>query len=115
LSYRTYQQALDMLEVGSAPLHVVVVGREPTPGDDRSIVFDRGPRVTGGSYDRVLVGTALTGKLKQLAAVLTSQYRVTYARPARLIQPEKVTVTAARPELTVRGTPVDDRREQKQP
>jgi hypothetical protein len=31
---------------------------------------------------------------------------VTYGRPRSLIPPEKIEVTAARDELTVRGTPV---------
>jgi hypothetical protein len=115
LSHRTYQQALDQLEVAGTPLHVVIIGREPSPGDDRSIVLDRGPRMTGGSYEHLLAGSALTSRLQRLAAVLTHQFRVTYARPARLIQPERVTVTAARPELTVRGTPVDEPREQSKP
>jgi len=40
----------------------------------------------------------------QLAAELTHQYKVTFARPQSLIPPEHTTVTAARPGLTARGT-----------
>ena len=35
---------------------------------------------------------------------LTHQYKVTYARPQSLIPPEKVTVAAAKPGITARGT-----------
>ena len=54
--------------------------------------------------DTLLTSNGLTNKLKQVATELTHQYRVTYARPQTLIPPEQVTVTAAKPGLTVRGT-----------
>ena len=63
------------------------------------MVLDAGPKQSGGSLSTLLVGSALSGRLKQLANELTHQFRVTYARPNRLIPPEKVTVTSKRPEL----------------
>jgi hypothetical protein len=42
--------------------------------------------------------------MKELAAELTHQYRVTYASPQRLIPPERITVSGARPDIVVRGT-----------
>jgi len=53
--------------------------------------------------------------MKQLANELTHQFRVTYARPNRLIPPDQVTVTSKRPDLTVRGTAVDATRERSLP
>ncbi len=47
---------------------------------------------------------ALAAKLTQLADELTHQYNVTYARPQSLIPPEQVTVSAAKPGVTARGT-----------
>ena len=41
--------------------------------------------------------------VKQLAEELTHQYKVTYARPQTLIPPDRVTVSAAKPGLTIRG------------
>jgi hypothetical protein len=38
-----------------------------------------------------------------VAEVLKSQYLVTYARPERLIPPEKIEVTVSQPGLTVRA------------
>ena len=46
---------------------------------------------------------ATTAKMKQVAEDLTHQYVVTYARPERLIPPEKVEVTVAKPGLKVRA------------
>ena len=104
LSYRQYQEVLSALKVSGAQLHVMTVGLPRNFSDDRSIVIAQGPRDSGGSYDNILTGMALTGRLKQLAAELTGQFRVTYARPQTLIPPETVTVSAAKPGLTVRGT-----------
>jgi hypothetical protein len=115
LSNRHYKQVLEPLEASGAAFHVIVLGRPMNQAEDRSIVLAEGPRLSGGSYDNLLLSTALTSRLKQLAAELTHQFRVTYARPDRLIPPERVTVTAARPGLTVRGTAVDARREQGKP
>ncbi len=131
LSNRNYPEVLAALEVSGAALHVVTIGRAfnqsvntgrrnllsdlPAIPRDRNVVLGRGSQRSGGSYDTLLTGTALTGKLKRLAAELTHQYRVTYARPNTLIPPERVTVVSARPDLTVRGTAVDDRREQGRP
>jgi hypothetical protein len=115
LSNRHYTQVLEKLSASAAAFHVITVGRPVNMDEDRLMVIDQGPRRSGGSHDTLLLGTALTGRLKRLATELTHQYRVTYARPNRLIPPERVTVTAARPGLTVRGTAVDNTREQSRP
>ena len=47
------------------------------------MVLDVGPKQSGGRFNTILVGTALPGRLKQLATELTHQFRVTYARPSR--------------------------------
>lgn len=103
LSDRVYQSVLEPLRDSGAALHVVVVGRPVTTDTDRLMVLDLGTRDTGGRYDTVLTGTALTPRLKQLAEELTHQYKVTYARPQTLIPPDRVTVSAAKPGMTIRG------------
>jgi hypothetical protein len=115
LSDRFYQQVLTTLRASGAALHVITVGRPRNDAHDRSVVISEGPRSTGGNYDALLTSTALTGRLKRLAAELTHQFRVTYSRPQSLIPPERVTVSAARPGLTVRGTPAVADREQERP
>jgi VWFA-related protein len=111
LSDRPYAAVLDPLHESGAAFHVVILGRPDNRSHDRAIVLDRGTRESGGRYDNLLAGSALTGRMKQIARDLTGQYRVTYARPQTLIPPERVTVATARPGLTVRGTPALEERE----
>jgi hypothetical protein len=115
LSNRHYQQVLEPLRVAGAALHIIILGTPSNLSEDRSMVLEEGPKRSGGSQSTLLVGTALTGRMKQLANELTHQFRVTYARPNRLIPPDRVTVTSKRPDLVVRGTAVDSTREQAKP
>lgn len=103
LSDRPYQSVLEPLRESGAALHVIVLGRPLTGEQDRLIALDMGTRETGGRYDLVLTGTGLTPRMKQVAEELTHQYKVTYARPQTLIPPDRVTIEAAKPGLTVRG------------
>jgi hypothetical protein len=104
MSDRQYMTVLEPLRASGAAFHVITVGTPRNNNYDRSVVFDMGTRDTGGRYDTVFTGTALTSRLKQVAEELTHQYRVTYARPDTLIPPSQITITAAKPGLTVRGT-----------
>jgi hypothetical protein len=115
LSDRQSVEVLEPLVESGAALHVMIVGSPRNQDVERGIVITRGPTDTGGSYTTVLAGTALAGRMKQLANELTRQYRVTYARPPRLIPPEKIKVAATRPEHTARGTAVTDRTPQERP
>jgi hypothetical protein len=115
LSNRHYRQVLDPLRTAGAQLHIVTIGTPRNLEEDRSMVLDMGPKQSGGSLDTILLGTALTGRLTQLANELTHQFRVTYARPNRLIPPDQVTVTSKRPDLVIRGTAVDPTRDQSRP
>jgi hypothetical protein len=119
LSSRRWEDALKPVHDIGAALHVIVLG--PPSNDisedarNRSMVLDEGPRSTGGRRDSLLASSALPGALKKLAAELNAQYKVTYARPQSLIPPEKVTVAAARPGFTARGTLIQEKREQAKP
>lgn len=115
LSDRQFQQVLPPLKDSGAAFHVVVVGSPRNMSHDRSVVLDQGTRESGGRYDNILTSNALTAKMKEVARELKSQYRVTYARPQTLIPPERVTVAAAKPGLTARGTVAHDDREMKRP
>jgi hypothetical protein len=103
LSDRPYQAVLEPLHDAGAAFYVLVVGRPITGDQDRQMVLDLGTRDSGGRYDTVLTGTGLTPRMKQLADELTHQYKITYARPETLIPPDRVTVSAAKAGLTVRG------------
>ena len=83
LSDRHFRQVLEPLRTSGAALHVVLLGAPRNMEDDRNMVLDMGPKQSGGSLSTILVGSALSGRLKQLANELTHQFRVTYARPNR--------------------------------
>jgi hypothetical protein len=103
MSNRFHEQVIDAVRDSHAALHVLVVGRPVTGDQDRLMVLDRGTNLSGGRYEDVLTGTGLIPRMKQLALELTHQYKVTYARPETLLQPEQVTVSAAKPGVTIRG------------
>lgn len=111
-SARSEDLVLTPLRDSGAAFHAFVLG--PLSNDlgpdahARAIVLGQGTHDTGGDREIVLASSGLPGRLKRLADELTHQYRVTYARPQTLIPPERVTVGAARPGLTARGTPIRD-------
>jgi VWFA-related protein len=115
LSYRQYDQVLDALHQADAPLYAIMFGTPSSSMADearnRNIVLDRGVVDTGGVREQLLAPSGLGDRLKRLAAQLTHQYRVTYARPQSLIPPERITVSVTKPGLVARGTPVKEQKE----
>ena len=107
LSYSHDQQTLEALRASGAAFHTLMIGTPSSSMTDearsRNIVLDRGTSETGGFRDQLLAPNALADRLKKLADQLLHQYKVTYARPERLIPPEKVTIAASTPGLTARG------------
>jgi VWFA-related protein len=104
-----YQTVLDALKTSGAAMHAVTIGTFPISMDDternRANVLDQGPKRSGGQRVTVLSSMAVPEALTKLAQELKNQYKVVYGRPESLIQPEAVTVEAARPGLSARGTP----------
>jgi VWFA-related protein len=102
-----YQNVLDEIQKAGAALHVVSLGPvHQTIGDEirnRDQVVAIGTEQTGGRRDNPLAFTAAGPRMKQLAAELLDQYVVTYARPERLIPPQKIEVTVSKPGLTARA------------
>ncbi len=102
-----------VVDAGSS-LNVVMVGMGRPGGTSgerqRDLVFDRGTAGTGGLRENVLDQMGIANALNGLATDLLNQYRITYARPDSLIPPDSYTVGVRREGLTVRGTPVRDRR-----
>jgi VWFA-related protein len=89
-------------------LHMVTIGPfyhdEEHGTRERSFLLDAGPRESGGQRITLLSAHGLDGAMDKLAKELLSQYKVVYSRPESLIPPDKVSVSAGRPGLTVRGT-----------
>ena len=109
-SNRHYTDVLDSLKNSGAMLHAVVL---MTPAGsslndearNRAFVLDRGPKDTGGTRIDVLTSQAFDGKLKELAAILKSQHQVVYARPQRLIPPQKIEIASAKTGVDAAGAP----------
>jgi hypothetical protein len=112
LSDRSFDTVLRPLRASNAALHVVKVGPPLDMSHDRAVVIDEGTRGTGGRNEEVLTSTGLPNLMKQLAAELTHQYLVTYARPDTLIPPDAATVSVNKPGLTARGIAVREERPQ---
>ncbi len=102
LSYRQYTEVLRFFRAGGASLHIVQVGAG-LGGQGREIVVSKGTSETGGRFDEVLLPTSLELKSRQMAIELSNQYRVTYARPSRLVPPSKTEISVRRPDLKARG------------
>lgn len=102
MSYRQYTEVLRFFREGGASLHVLQMG-SGIGAQGREIVISKGTSETGGRFEEVLVQTRLELKSRQLATELSNQYRVTYARPSRLVPPSKTEVSARRPDLRARG------------
>jgi len=105
------QEAIEKLTACGASLNVITV-TAGTPADNdtlegrqREMLFDRGTDLTGGSRQNIVTSMGIKPALNRVTRDLLGQYRVTYARPDRLIPPEKITVASANRALTVRGTP----------
>lgn len=100
-----------------AQLHFVGIGRflhsEEHAIRERSFLLTEGPRVTGGSETIILASTGLDQAMQRLARELTSQYKVVYSRPESLIPPEKIEISSARADLTMRGSLARDARDRK--
>jgi VWFA-related protein len=102
MSYRQYTEVLRFFRAGGASLHVIQLGS--AIGDQgREIVVSKGTSETGGRFEEVLVPTSLELKSRQLATELSNQYRVTYARPSRLVPPSKIEVSVRQSNLRARG------------
>jgi hypothetical protein len=105
-----YSQVLDALEGSGAQMHAVVLVNPRSSmfneeARNRATVLDRGPRESGGVRIDILASSAFESQLRDLAAILKSQYRVIYGRPDSLIPPERVDVSAVKPGIEMRGAP----------
>jgi VWFA-related protein len=106
LSYRQYTEVLRFFRESGASLHVLQLGMG-LGEQGREIVLSRGTSETGGRYEQVLSISSLEMKARQLATEISNQYRVTYARPNRLIPPRNTEVSVRRPDLRARGKPMN--------
>lgn len=108
-SHAHADQVIDELKAAGAALHALFLTRggggdlSNTELRNRAVVFDRGTRETGGQRVDLLSSMGYTAVAETLAAELSGQFEVVFARPASLIPPSTTTVESASPGLTVRG------------
>lgn len=102
MSYRQYTEVLRFFREAGATLHVLQLGMG-VAGRSREIVVGQGTAETGGRFEEVLTAATLDLKARQLASEISNQYRITYARPPRLIPPKKTAVSVRQPNLRVRS------------
>jgi VWFA-related protein len=102
MSYRQYTEVLRFLREGGASLHVLQLG-SGVGARGREIVISTGTSETGGRFEEVLVPSSIEMKARQLATELSYQYRVTFARPDRLVPPRETRVSVRRSDLRARG------------
>jgi VWFA-related protein len=76
---------------------------DATGGVGRDLVLGRMTKETGGRYQEVLSTSGLNAKLQQLSTEISNQYRVTFARPQRLIPPKSTKISARQSKMRVRG------------
>ena len=102
-----FRDIVNVLVKNRVSLHMVTIGPfyhgEEHGTRERSFLLDAGPRESGGQRISLLSAHGLDGAMEKLAKELRSQYKVVYSRPESLIPPDKVTVSAGKPGLTVRG------------
>ena len=107
---KTKFQQMEILETLSYGKCLVLDGRiRDVTSDtvrDRDLVIARGSEMTGGHRENVLTELALKPALEQVAAILSNQYLVVYARPDSLIPPERLEVAVRPPGLTARAREV---------
>jgi VWFA-related protein len=105
-----HQRVIEALDASNAAYFAFVITRGATDlstdeARARGIVLDTGTRTTGGHLEHLLSSMGLRPALEGLATELEHQYQVVYSRPEALIPPKTISVSAAKPGLTVRGTP----------
>jgi hypothetical protein len=110
-SERGYEAFVPPVRDSGATLDVLSFDvRPPNMSDsgqrNREQFIDAATRASGGARFPLLSSMALDGALTRLADQIAHQYRVTYFRPERLIQPQKIEVSVRPVGLTARGTPV---------
>jgi len=102
-----FRDIVNVLVKNRVALHMVTIGPfyhdEEHGTRERSFLLDAGPRESGGQRISLLSAHGLDGAMDRLAKELRSQYKVVYSRPESLIPPDKVTVSAGKTGLTVRG------------
>jgi Mg-chelatase subunit ChlD len=106
---RYAKDVVNSLQQAYASVHLVTIGTFQEDLEhaarERTFFIAQAPRATGGAHHALLSPHALGDYLDQVSRDLLSQYKVIYATSQALIPPRSIAVSAAKPGLTMRGTP----------
>ena len=103
------QEVVTAMTRASVSLHAITLGAaddlRTEEGRERARVLNSFAPATGGQRIVILADTGINPALQKVARQLSAQYKVVYSRPESFLPPEKIEVTGARPDVTMRGTP----------
>ena len=100
--YKRREEVLRALKWSQASVHLITVSRTGG-GSGGGRMTEQATKDTGGRNDVIIGINSLERNAVQLARELSNQYRVTYARPQRLIPPKATEIRARNPDLRARG------------
>ncbi len=97
--------ALNVISVSNSALRSLAAVQKPSgllEGNmNLSEVLGDGPKQSGGRSDEIVATAGIVAGLQTLADLLTHQYALAYARPAKGHSSDKVSVTVKRPGMSV--------------
>ncbi len=102
LSYSESQEVPASFVFSGAMLNILRLGPD-TMSHRLEMVLSKATSETGGRNEIVLSAMALPAKAAQLAKEISSQYKITFARPARLIPPKKTEIFSRNANVRARG------------
>ena len=99
--------ALNVIAIHSSALRAMVTVSKPSALLDSNLnlseVLGDGPKQSGGKRDEIVAAPGIVTGLQELAEALRNQYAVSFSRPDRPKDTEKLSVSVKRAGLTVRA------------
>jgi VWFA-related protein len=99
--------ALNVIAINSSALRAMVTVSKPSALLESNLnlseVLGDGPKQSGGKRDEIVASQGIVTGLQELAEALRNQYAVSFSRPDRPKDTEKLSVSVKRSGLTVRA------------
>jgi Ca-activated chloride channel family protein len=99
--------ALNVVAINSSALRAMVTVSKPSALLESNLnlseVLGDGPKQSGGKRDEIVASPGIVTGLQELAEALRNQYAVSFSRPDRPRDSEKLSVSVKRSGLTVRA------------
>ena len=99
--------ALNVIAINSSALRAMAAVSKPSALLESNLnlseVLGDGPKQSGGKRDEIVASAGIVAGLQELAEALRNQYAVSFSRPDRPKDTEKLSVSVKRSGLTVRA------------